>query len=88
MIMANGTYSWSFVTQILRYRQPNQYGVRKAFDVMTSTKPLGTHDSVVFLFVIALYQRNPDMNHKLRNIVSTEIYKIFHLQMLLHTNGK
>jgi hypothetical protein len=37
-----------------------------------------------FLLAATLYQGNPDGNHKLLNIVSTEIY-ILHMQVLLET---
>ena len=33
----NGTYPWSFVTQILHNGQPSHGGDRKAVEVMTST---------------------------------------------------
>jgi hypothetical protein len=45
---------------------------------MTSTLHLTIHGSVVSLLPETLYQRNPDMNHKLWNIVSTYTH-------LLHT---
>jgi hypothetical protein len=38
--------------------------------------------SVASLLAATLYQRNPDMNHKLWNIVSTE-RDILHMQVLL-----
>jgi hypothetical protein len=44
---------------------------------MTSTLPKGTLGSVAALLAATLYQRHPDRNHKLWNIVSTERY-IFH----------
>jgi hypothetical protein len=46
--------------------------------VMTSTLPKGTIGSVAFLLAATLYQWNPDRNHKLWNIVSSEreIYSI------------
>jgi hypothetical protein len=45
------------------------------------------------LLAATLYQENPDRNHKLWNIVSTERYIHFILHagaagMLLHMNGK
>jgi hypothetical protein len=49
---------------------------------MTSTLPKGTLGSVASLLAATLYQGNPDRNHKLWNIVSTERY-ILHMQMLL-----
>jgi hypothetical protein len=45
---------------------------------MTSTFPRGTLDSVASLLAATLYQGNPDRNHKLWNIVSTERY-ILHM---------
>ena len=50
--------------------------------VVTSTLPKGTLGSVASLLAVILYQGNPDMNHKLWNIVSTERY-ILHMQVLL-----
>jgi hypothetical protein len=41
---------------------------------MTSTLPKGTLGSVASLLVATLYQGNPDRNHKLWNIVSSERY--------------
>jgi hypothetical protein len=49
---------------------------------MTSTLPIGTLGSVAPLLAANLYQANPDRNHKLWNIASTERY-ILHMQMLL-----
>jgi hypothetical protein len=43
------TYPWSFVTQILHNGQPSHGGGRKTFEVMTSTLPKGTLDSVASL---------------------------------------
>jgi hypothetical protein len=37
---------------------------------MTSTLPKGTLGSVASMLAAILYQRNPDRNHKLWNIVS------------------
>jgi hypothetical protein len=39
---------------------------------MTSTLPKGALGSVASLLVATLYQGNPDRNHKLWNIVSSE----------------
>jgi hypothetical protein len=39
---------------------------------MTSTLPKGTLGSVISLLAATLYQGNPDRNHKLWNIVSSE----------------
>jgi hypothetical protein len=51
---------------------------------MTSTLPKGTLGSVASLLAATLYQGNPDRNHKLWNIVSSERY-ILHtgMQVLL-----
>jgi hypothetical protein len=43
---------------------------------------MGTLGSVASLLAATLYQENPDRNHKLWNIVSTERY-ILHMQVLL-----
>jgi hypothetical protein len=45
---------------------------------MASTLPKGTLGSVASLLAAALYQGNPDRNHKLWNIVSSERY-ILHI---------
>jgi hypothetical protein len=82
VLTTSGTYPWSFVTQIFHSGQPSHAGDRKAFEVITSTKPRGTLGSVASLLAAALYQGNPDRNHTLWNIVSTERY-ILHLQVLL-----
>ena len=78
----SGTYPWSFVTQIFYSGQPSHDGDRKTFEVMTSTLPRWTLASVASLLAATLYQGNPDINHKLWNIVSTERY-ILHMQVLL-----
>jgi hypothetical protein len=44
--------------------------------------PIGTLGSVASMLAAKFYQRNPDRNHKLWNIVSTERY-ILHMQVLL-----
>ena len=56
--------------------------IRKIFEVMTLTLPKGTIGSVASLLAATLYQRNPDKNQKLWNIVSSEIY-ILHMQVFL-----
>jgi hypothetical protein len=61
----SGTYPWSFVTQIFHSGQPSHGGDRKSLEVMTSTLPKGTLDSVASLLAATLYQGNPDRNHKL-----------------------
>jgi hypothetical protein len=62
--------------------QPSHAGDRKAFEVITSTKPRRTLGSVASLLAATLYQGNPDRNHKLWNIRSNERY-ILHMQVLL-----
>ena len=49
MFPTNGTYPWSFVTQIFHNGQPSHGGGRKIFEAMTSTLPKGTLGSVAFL---------------------------------------
>ena len=82
VLTTSGTYPWSFVTQIVHSGQPSHGGDRNIFEVMTSTLPNGTLDSVASLLAATLYQGNPDRNHKLWNIVSSEKY-ILHMQVLL-----
>jgi hypothetical protein len=77
----SGTYPWSFVTQIFHNGQPSNGGDRNTFEVMTSTYLRGTLGSVASLLAAMLYQGNLDRNHKLWNIISTEIY-ILHMQVL------
>jgi hypothetical protein len=48
---------------------------------MTSTLPKGTLGSVASLLAATLYQGNPDRNHKLCNIVSSERCML-HMQVL------
>ena len=74
----SGTYMWSFVTQIFNSGQLSDGGDRKTFEVMTSTKPKEKFGSVAPLLAATIYQGNPDRNHKLWNIVSTEKY-ILHM---------
>jgi len=45
--MRKGEYPWSFVTQSYRNDQIGHSGDHKTFEVMTSTEPLETLDSVV-----------------------------------------
>ena len=78
----SGTYPWSFVTQIFHNGQPSHGGDRKTFEVVSSTELRGPLGSVASLLAATLYQGNPDSNHKLYNIVSTERY-ILHMQVLL-----
>jgi hypothetical protein len=70
-------YPWSIVTQIFHNSQPNHGDDHTTFEVMTSTSLRGTLDWVASLLAGTLYQGNPDMNHKLWNIVSTEIYTLY-----------
>ena len=79
--MTSGTYPWSFVTQIFHNGQPRHGGDRKIFEMMTSTLSKGTLGSVASLLATTLYQGNPDRNHKLWNIASSEKY-ILHMQVL------
>jgi hypothetical protein len=44
------------------------------FEVMTSTLPKGTPGSVASLLAATIYHENPDRNHKLWNIASSERY--------------
>jgi len=78
----SGRYPWSFVTQIFQNGEPSHGGDRKSFEVITSTVPKGTLGSVASLLTGSLFQENPDRNHKLWNIVSSERY-IPHIQVLL-----
>jgi hypothetical protein len=50
--------------------------------VLKIVAPRGTLGSVASLLAATLYHGNPDRNHKLWNIVSTERY-IRHMQVLL-----
>jgi hypothetical protein len=70
------------VAQIFHNGQPSHGGDHTIFEVMTSTLPKGTLGSVASLLAAILYQGNPDRNHKLWNIVSSERY-ILHMQELL-----
>jgi hypothetical protein len=81
VLATSGTYPWSFVTQIFQNGPPSHGGGRKTFEVMTSSYPRGTLGSVTSLLAATLYQGNPDRNHKLWNIASTERY-ILHIQVL------
>jgi hypothetical protein len=49
---------------------------------MFSTLPKGILGSVASLLAATLYQGNPDRNHKLWNIISSE-RDIFYMQVLL-----
>ena len=80
------------MTQIFHNGQPSHGGDRKIFEVMTSTLPKGTRGSVAALLAATLYQGNYARNHKLWNIISSEIYIYTPYAgaagMLLHINGK
>jgi hypothetical protein len=82
VLTTGGTYPWSFISQIFHNSQPSHGGDQKTFEVMTSTLPKGTFVSVASLIASTLYQGNPDMNHKLWNVVSSESY-LLHMQVLL-----
>jgi len=82
VLTTSGTYMWSFVTHIFHSCQPSHGGDRNIFEVMTSTLPKGTLGSVASLLAATRYHGNPDRNHKLWNIVSSERY-ILHMQVLL-----
>ena len=93
MFTTNGTYPWSFVTQIFHNGQSSHGGDRKIFEVMTSTLPKGTLGSVTSLLAATLYQGNLDRNHKLWNIVSSHFLEIYTpyagaAGMLLHIKWK
>jgi hypothetical protein len=81
-VFTRGTYSWLFVTQIFHSGQPSHGGDRKIFEVMISTLPKGTLVSEASLLAATLYQGNPERNHKLWNIISSERY-ILHMQVML-----
>ena len=80
MFTTCGTYPWSFVTQIFHNGKPSHGGDRTIFEVMTSILPKGTLGSVASLLAATVYQGNPDWNHKLWNIESSERY-ILHMQV-------
>jgi hypothetical protein len=82
VLTRRGTYPWSFVTQIFHNGQSSHGGDGENFEVMTSTLPRETLDSVASLLVATVYQGNPYENNKLWNFVSTERY-ILHIQVLL-----
>ena len=82
VLVTSGSYPWSFVIQIFHSGQPSHGGDRTIFEVKTLTLSRGTLASVASLLAATLYQGNPDRNHKLWNIVSSEIY-IPHMQVLL-----
>ena len=56
VITTTGTYQWSFVTQIFRNGSPTHGDHRKTSEVMTSTKPIETFDSLASLLAVTLYQ--------------------------------
>ena len=57
---------------MIEQHEPSHNGDRKTFEVMNSTKQIGTLGSVASLLAVTLHEGNPDRNHNLRNIVSTE----------------
>jgi hypothetical protein len=73
----SGTYPWSFVTQISHNGQPSKNFRSYDFN-FTKRNPW----FIASLLAAILYQGNPDRNHKLWNIVSSERY-ILHMQVLL-----
>ena len=81
MLTTSGTYMWSYVTQRIHSGQLSHGGDHNTFEMTTSTLLRGTLGSVDFLLTVTLYQGNPDGNHKLWNIASTERY-ILHMQVL------
>jgi hypothetical protein len=68
--------------KIFHNSQPSHGGDGKMLEVVTSTLPKGTVGSVASLLAATLYQINPDRNHNLWNIVSTDRYKL-HMKVLL-----
>jgi hypothetical protein len=44
VLTTNGTYPWSFVTQIFHNVQPCHGGERKRFEIITPTSPRGIID--------------------------------------------
>ena len=62
--------------------QPSRDGVRKTYEEMTSTSPLGTLDLIVSLLAATLYQENHDRKHQPWTSVSTGRY-ILRTQVLL-----
>jgi hypothetical protein len=73
--IVNFLFIFSNIPQMFHNGQPSHGGDRKIFEVMTRW-------SVASLLAATLYQGNPDRNHKLWNIVSTERYML-HVQVLL-----
>jgi hypothetical protein len=63
--------TWLTVMEYLSQMTMDMFHYRKIFEVMTSTLPNGTLGSVASLLEATLYQKNPDRNHKLWNIIST-----------------
>ena len=54
MFTTSGIYPWSFVIQIFHNGQPSHDDARKAFEMMTSTYPIGNLGSVATLLAIGL----------------------------------
>ena len=78
----SGTYPLSLVTHIFHSGQPSHGCDHKTPEVMTSTHPRGTFASVSSLLAATPYLSNPNRNHKLWNIASTERY-VLHMLVLL-----
>jgi hypothetical protein len=77
-VSKSGTYPWSFVIEIVHNGQQRHGGDRSIFEVLTSALPKGTLGSVTSFLAATLYQKHPDMNYKLWNIVTSERY-ILHM---------
>ena len=91
MLTTSGTYPWSFVPQIFHNGQPSHGGDSNIFEMMTSILPKGTLGSVATLLASTIYQGNPDRNHTLWNVVSSDrLYTPYSgaAGMWLHINGK
>ena len=73
--MTCGTCPLSFVTPIFYSGQPSLGGEHKTFNITKRNLWFSS-----FLLAATLYQRNPDRNNKLWNIVSTDIY-ILHMEV-------
>jgi len=87
----SGTYPWSFVTQEFHSGQPSHGCYSKLSQWWLEFNRRGTIGSVASLLAATLYRENPDKNHKLWNIGSTERHALHTqvlLEWLLHINGK
>jgi len=85
---ANPTCPWSSEIPTFYSSQARHSGHRKTLDVMTSTLPLRTLNSVTGLLAVILYQINYDRKHVRWNIVWTELYTAYAdaAEMLLAVN--